>query len=135
GLAGSFNRTGIVNDGSTFTGGGLDGNGLALSANLLGSSVTFNGTTYGLGPAGGNDVVSAAGQTLSLPAGYDGSLSFLATGVNGNQANQSFTITYTDSSTQTFTQSLSDWTTPQGFTGESIAVTLPYRDTAAGGTD
>jgi hypothetical protein len=135
GLAGSFNRTGIVNDGSSFTGGGLDGNGRALSANLLGPSVTFNGTPYGLGAAGVNDVVSAAGQTLSLPAGYDGSLSFLATAVNGNRPNQTFTVTYTDGTTQSFTQSLSDWTTPQGFAGESIAVTMPYRDTAVGGRD
>jgi alpha-mannosidase len=59
----------------------------------------------------------------------------LATGVNGNQPDQTFTVTYTDGTTQTFTQSLSDWFTPQGFSGESVAATMPYRNTADGGMD
>ncbi len=134
-LSGAFNRVGIVTDGSTFAGGGLDHDGFALSANLLGSSVGLASATYTLGAAGVNDVVSAAGQTINLPAGNDASVSFLAVGVNGNQPNQTFKVTYTDGSTQTFTQSLSDWFTPQNFPGESTAVTMPYRDTANGGRD
>jgi hypothetical protein len=43
-LSSSFNRVGIVSDGSTF-GGGLDENGNALSANELGASVTWNNQT------------------------------------------------------------------------------------------
>ena len=133
-LSGVFNRVGIVNDGSTFSGGGVDGDGNALSANLLGSSVVFNSSTYSLGAAGVNNVVSAAGQTINLPAD-DARITLLALGVNGNQPNQTFTVTYTDGSTQTFTQSISDWFTPQNYAGESNAVTMPYRDTASGGRD
>jgi hypothetical protein len=135
GLSGAFNRVGIVTDGSTFSGGGLDGGGNALSARLLGSSVTVNGASYALGAAGANDVVSAAGQAVSLPVTNASALTFLAVGVNGNQANQTFTVTYADGSTQTFTQSLSDWFTPQHYAGETTAVTMPYRDTANGGRD
>jgi hypothetical protein len=62
-------------------------------------------------------------------------VSFLATGVNGNQPNQLFRVTYTDGTTQTFTRSISDWFTPQNYPGESTAVTMPYRDTASGGRD
>jgi hypothetical protein len=131
-LASVFNRTGIVTDGSTF-GGGLDGGGTAYSANLLGSSVAWNGTTFNLGAANTNNVISAVGQTINLPAGNFSTLNFLATGVNGNQANQTFTVKYTDGTTQTFTQSFSDWFFPQGYSGESKAVTMAYRDGSGGG--
>jgi hypothetical protein len=44
----------------------------------------------------------------------------LGSGVNGNQANQVFTVTYTDGTTAKITQSLSDWWgPPQNFPGES----------------
>jgi len=59
----------------------------------------------------------------------------LATGVNGNQASQTFTVTYTDGTTSTFTQSLSDWFSPQSYAGESQAATMAYRNTGAGGKD
>jgi hypothetical protein len=42
--------SGIVTDGTTFTGGGLDNGGNSYSANLLGSSVTSGGTRFNLGP-------------------------------------------------------------------------------------
>jgi hypothetical protein len=133
-LSSSFNRAGIYNDGATFSG-GLDGGGSALSEQLVGATVSFGGKSYNIGPAGANDVVSATGQTITLPSGTDTSLSFLATGVDGNQAGQNFTVTYTDNSTQTFTQSVSDWFSPQNYTGESKAITMAYRDTSNGGRD
>lgn len=133
-LSSAFNREGIVTNGTTFSG-GLDGDGYAYSANLLGSSVTWNGQTFSLGTPNTNNVVSAAGQTITLPAGNYSAISFLGTGVNGSQANLTFTVTYTDGSTQTFTQSFSDWFYPQGYSGESTVATLAYRDTAAGGTN
>src|SRR5208337_3193455 len=86
-------------------------------------------------PTGVNDEVSAAGQTITLPVGNYSTLSFLATGVNGNQANQQFTVTYTNGSTQTFTQSISDWFTPQNYAGESIAASTAYRNESNGGQD
>ncbi|HEY7424768.1 MAG TPA: fibronectin type III domain-containing protein, partial [Gemmataceae bacterium] len=133
-LSGSFNREGIVTDGTTFSSsGGLDGKGHALSSNLLGSSVSWNAQTFNLGAANTNNVVSATGQTIALPRGNYSTLTFLATGVNGNQRNRKFIVTYTDGTTQTFTQSISGLLTPQGYSGESQAATTAYRDTSSGG--
>src|SRR6185369_10019205 len=101
----------------------------------LGSSITFNGQTFALGGPNTNNVVSGTGQTIALPAGNDSAFSFLAAGVNGNQPGLTFTVTYTDGTTQTFTQSVSDWYTPQNYSGESIAASTAYRDMSNGGTD
>jgi hypothetical protein len=133
-LATAFNRVGIVRDGSTFTG-GLDRGGAAVSASLLGTSLTWGGTRFTLGATGGNNVVSAAGQTIGLPAGSFSTLKFLATATNGNQANQTFVVTYTDGTTDTFTQGISDWFTPQHYRGESDAASLAYRDRSNGTSD
>jgi hypothetical protein len=73
--------------------------------------------------------------TITLPQGKFSELKLLATGVNGNQVNQGFTVTYTDGTTARTYQSLSDWYTPQKYSGESEAVTLPYRLIATGATD
>ena len=131
-ISSAFNRTGIVENGAKFTGGGLDGDGYALSSTLVGTSLTAGGATFNLGPAGTSDAVSAAGQTIALPAGNDATLELLALGVNGNQPNQTFTVNYSDGTTQTFTQSISDWAKPQGYAGESTALTTVYRDTSSG---
>jgi hypothetical protein len=133
-LAAGFNQAGIVSDGTRFTG-GLDGHGSALSANLLGTRLTWAGTLFSLGAAGGNNVVSAAGQTINLPAGSFTTLKFLATAVNGNQPNQTFVVTYTDGTTDTFTQGVSDWYTPQDYGDESDALDMAYRDRSDGTKD
>ncbi len=133
-LGGAFNREGVVTDGTTFTT-GLDGGSAAYSANLLGSTVTFGGIPFNLGAANTSNDVSAAGQTISLPAGQFSSLKMLATGVQGSQASQNFVVHFSDGTSSTFTQSLSDWFTPQNFAGESTAVTMAYRDLASGGKD
>ena len=136
-MTGSFNvLDGIVNDGTTWPGAdSLDGGDAALSANLLGTSQTWNGTPFTIGAAGSSNVVSATGQTISLPAGQYASLQFLALAVDGNQANQTFTVNYANGTTQTFTQSLSDWFSPQNYPGESKAVTMAYRDLDNGTKD
>ncbi len=134
-LSSSFNRIGIENDGTTFSSsGGLDNGGNALSANLLGPQVFSNGQTFTLGPAGSSDDIDSNGQKVTLPQVNASQLLILGTAVNGSQANQTFTVTYTDNTTQTFTQSLSDWGASQNYAGESIAVTTSYRDTSGGGT-
>jgi hypothetical protein len=56
----------------------------------------------------------------------------LATGVNGVQAAQSFIVSYTDGTTSTFKQTLSDWFAPQSYSGESKAMTMAYCDTSGG---
>ncbi len=132
-LALAFNlSSGIVTDGTTFTGGGLDGGGRSFSASLLGSAQTVGGVRFNLGPANAADAVDNA--TISLSVGQFSALKMLATGVNGNQASQAFTLTYTDNTTQSFTQSVSDWAHPQNFAGESIAVTMAHRDISDGTT-
>ncbi len=127
-----FNRLGIVTDGSTFTG-GLDGNGNAYSANLLGSIVNSNGASFSLGVP--NVLNAVSNTTVTSPSGRFSQLAFLAAGVNGNQPSQAFVVSYTDGTAATYTQSLSDWRTPQSYSGESRAMTMAYRDTSSGAKD
>jgi hypothetical protein len=136
-LSSAYNVNALVVDGAPFTGGGLDGgaNGssTAYSANLVGVQQTIGGSVFYFGPANALDAVSAA--TIPLPAGKFSGLKLLATGVNGAQPSQSFKVTYTDGTASTFTQSLSDWFTSLSFQGETKAMTMAYRDNAAGVRD
>ena len=95
--------------------------------------MSFQGLSFTLGPANVPDAVS--GTAIPLPAGQYATLGMLATGVNGNQASQTFVVKYSDGTSSTFEQSMSDWFTPQNYPGEGIAVTMPYRDNNAGGED
>ncbi len=137
-LASYFNRPGIYTDGTTFTNpatGGLDGGGAAYSGTLLGGSQIWSNTLFSFGPANATNVIASGNQTISLPAGNCASLRMLATGVQGGQVSQSFVVTYTDSTTATFVQSLSDWFTPQNYTGESKAVIMGHRNSSNGTAD
>jgi len=125
---------GIVNDGTTFSG-GIDGVGNAYSANLLGTGLVWNAVSFSFGPAGGADVISGAGQTVALGAAQAASVSMLAIAVNGAQTSQVFVVKYTDGTTASFTQSISDWFVPAHYAGESIAKAMAYRDTSTGGRD
>jgi hypothetical protein len=129
---GSYNIFGIYSDGTTFPNGGIDGDGNALSSDLLGSGVSWNGDTFGLGPAGSADVWSNTTIPIAAAPGTYGALDLLAIGVNGDQTSQTFTITYTDGTTSTVTQNLSDWGSPQNYSGESTAVTMSYRNQGNG---
>jgi hypothetical protein len=80
-------------------------------------------------------VIEGFGQTIGVPNGSYSQVELLATGVNGNQPNQTFTVHYTDGTSTTFNQSISDWHMPQGYAGESIAVSTSYRNTSTGGAD
>jgi hypothetical protein len=124
-LGSAANVYGIFPDGTLPTHNGLDNDGYAYSANLLGGSVNAMGVTFVLGGASVAD--AASGSVVALPNRNYGTLKILATGVNGNQTGQSFVVTYTDGSTSTFNQSLSDWFTPQNYAGESTAVSMAYR--------
>jgi hypothetical protein len=128
-LGSSFNRMGIVKDGSVFSpSGGIDLAGNALSGTLLGGSVIANGARFTLGPPGRNNVVSTAGQRIPLPGGSFSNLNLLGLGLGGNRTNLQFTVRYTDGTTGTFTQSMSDWFFPKNNPNETIAATMPYRD-------
>lgn len=133
-LASFYNRSGIWTDGATFSG-GADGGGYAYSANLLGSIPSWNGLVFKPGSPNALDIVSCAGQTITLPAGNFTSLQMLGSAVQGNQTAQSFTVTYTDNSTATLSQSFSDWVYPQHYAGETLAMTLPYRNNGGGSKD
>jgi hypothetical protein len=136
-LAPAYNINAMVLDGLPFAGGGLDGglNGssTAYSANLIGAQQTISGTLFYFGPANAPDAVSA--KTFSLAPGQFSSISLLATGVNGSQVAQVFKVTYTDGTSSIFTQNLSDWFTPQAFSGETKAMTMLYRDNGQGQRD
>jgi hypothetical protein len=114
------------------TNGGMDYSGNAYSETLIGSSVTWSGSTFTLGAAGTASGVRL--QTIPLPAGNYASVNLLATGVDGIQPNQVFVVTYTDGTTTSITQSLSDWLKPQSYAGESIVLTMPYHLNSAGAT-
>ena len=140
-LTSAFNHKAIVIDGTSFGGGGFD-NGIwayswnSLDAqnamNLHGPMLTVGGIPYRFGAPNGNDAISST--TVTLPSGKFGALNILAAAVNGDQTNQRFTVHYSDGSTQSFVQSLSDWYTPGTFPGETIAATTAYRDGAGGGS-
>ena len=129
-----YNRSGFYTDGARFSG-GADGVGFGYPATLLGRSPGWNGVLFALGPGNALDLISSLGQTIGLPSGQYTVLHLLAAGVNGSQLNQVFTVTYTDNSTDTINQSLSDWANPNNFAGESIAVGLPYRNSGGGTPD
>ncbi|HKT71408.1 MAG TPA: chitobiase/beta-hexosaminidase C-terminal domain-containing protein [Steroidobacteraceae bacterium] len=119
GLGSVDNLYGIANPGSTVTGGGIDGSGDAYPADQLGRSVSWSGQTFQLAAPGPGSAVTS--QVIALPASKVGSLSFLGTGVAGNQPNQTFIVTYADGTKTSFTRGLSDWHTPQKYSGESLA--------------
>jgi alpha-mannosidase len=133
-LSPAYNVSGIYNDGSRFEpAASLDGDGYSFSEQLLGTEQVGDGVVFRLGPSNAPDAVT--GKTVTLPAGKFASLKVLALGVNGNQELQTFTVTYTDGTSSSFTQSLSDWASPRNFRGESVAVEMPYRLTADGSKD
>jgi len=133
-LSSAYNAKGIYSDGSKFdTAASLDGDGYAYSKEALGSTQLWDGVTFNLGPANLPNVVT--GKTIALPEGKFGSLKILATGVDGEQESQVFTITYSDGTSSNVTQSLGDWYASSGYKGESEAVVMPYRLQGDGSKD
>ena len=126
-----YNVYAIYTNGTSFSTGGADGNGNALSATVMGATQTFNGTTFTYGPS--NTVDAFSNATIPLTQGSFSSLNVLAFAVNGSQASQTFTIHYTNGTTSAIAQSISDWGASQGYSGETKVVTLPYTNTSTGG--
>jgi len=136
---GGYNLIGIYSDGTSFSStGGLDGAGHALSSNLLGTHITFDGAPYNFGLPNVNNVVQCTGQVINLPAGKYQSIWFLvaAVGPVNGQQNQTYTVTFSDGTTQTLTQSTSSWLVPQTYAGEFPAFnSLNYRNKYDGTKD
>ncbi len=119
----------------------LDGVGFVFSANLLNSGLDFNGTQFTFETPNQANSVAGTGTPISLPTGAYTALQVLATGIEGNQTSKTVSVTYADGTTSTFTQSFSDWcsalngngcVSTGNNSGESVAVAMPYRDSAAG---
>jgi len=131
-LGAAANVYGVGTSGTAVTGGGIDGHGDAFASVLLGASAVWSGATFTFAPAGPASAASKA--VIPLTAASDVSLLLLATAVNGNQANQIFVVTYSDGTTTSFTQSISNWTTPQNYAGESTVLSTAYRVRSTGAT-
>ncbi len=131
-LTNQFNLSGIEPDGWVFSDytRGMDNQGHAYSGDLLSAwNAMWNGTAFTVSTQPDEfNVVQGAGQTIPLPAGNFSSLQWLGTGVNGQQLSQPFIVHYSDGTSTTITQSMSDWQNPQNFAGESKAFTMAYND-------
>lgn len=141
-LARNYNAIGIYTDGSTFPAdGGLDAGGTAYSANLLndtaktGEDVVVGASKFHLARPNVTDVVYGTGQTIALPANYFSELKILGTAVQGDQTDQKLTIRYTDGTSETISQSFSDWSALGGYSNESLAIRTAYRDNNDGTQD
>ena len=135
-LKNAFNGRGIVKDGAPFpANSGFDEGGAAFSSQLLGTTLTWKNVPFNIGAPDANNLISARGQSIALPEGKYASLWFLGSGVGGSQKGQEFLVTYSDGSTQTLAQNLSDWYLPQDFPGESRAVKMDYRNMSNGARD
>jgi len=131
-----YNVTGIAPDSTPFPAGVA--NCCAYSANRLGASLVtqnvpfiFGPATNGAGPPWNAVIAGAGAVTVPLPSGQFGSIEMLASG-KGNQTAQVFQVDYSDGSNDMFTQSVSDWTTPQNYPGETTAATTPYYNLQSG---
>jgi Glycosyl hydrolases family 16 len=134
-LASAFNVNAAYTDGTTFSAsGGIDGVGSAYSSTLLGSSLSWAGTSFNLGAT--NQLNGVRNATITLPAGQFTTLMLLGTGVNGDQASQAVRVNYTDGTSSTFTQTFSNWlNASQNVAGQQIALTAAYRNKSTGVKD
>ena len=135
-LSKAFNAIGITADGAKFgADNGFDGGGAAFSAKDVGASLTSKNVKFAIGAPGANNIVTANGATVNLPAGKYASLWMLGAAVEGGQRAQEFTVNYADGTKQTLVQNLSDWYAPQSFPGESRAVKTEGRNMMDGTHD
>jgi hypothetical protein len=131
-LSPTFNLYGIYTDGTTYSTGGLDGAGDSYSSKLLTTVRALDQIRFKFGPANQPDAVASNGQLITLPAGKFSTLELLGTAINGPQTSQTIIVNYSDGSSAEFTQSFSDWTSPQNYSGELEAVASSYRDFSDG---
>ncbi|MEU6308418.1 GH92 family glycosyl hydrolase [Streptomyces chartreusis] len=145
-LLAAYNNTGVSDDAGDHDEADFDGGGWSYSRQALaeaGLTPGGQGTVDGLAftwpdsPGGRPDNVSAAGQTIEL-ASPASRLSFLGSGVNGNQQSRA-TVTYTDGGTDTIDLALTDWTVGGGAGtvqyGNEVVARAAYRNVAGADRD
>jgi len=115
--------------------GGADLGGAAYSASLLTGSQVWTNTLFNFGPANVTNIISSASQIITLPPGKFAYLRMLGSAVQGSQASQVFTVKYTDNTTGTFIQGVSDWFSPQNYAGETKAIVTGHRNSSNGTAD
>ncbi len=130
-LSSYYNAFGIATVGTRIQGGGFDNDGNSYNSSLLGTSLSYGGFNFTLGPVNVLDAVFS--QTMSVPAGQYNKLVLIGAGVNGAQT-QNVTVYYTDGSSSTFTQSFSDWAHPSNFSGETTVIQTASRINSNGQT-
>jgi alpha-mannosidase len=111
----------------------MDNDAASLSAEQAGNEEIGAGVVFKLGPPNHPNAIS--GKTIDLPAEKFQSIRLLAVGLNGNQRAQSFIVNYSDGTSSTFMQSLSDWSDPGNARGESVASEMQYRVMGDGSKD
>lgn len=119
----------VVTDGSQFeANGGIDGYGFAFSATALPSPFATNGFTFQLASPNGLNVVSSQGQSIPVNRVVS-KIALLATPTNNSGGTRTFSLNYSDGSSQPVNQNMSnDWCISQSVAGESVAVTPAYRN-------
>ncbi|MGW6733948.1 GH92 family glycosyl hydrolase [Streptomyces sp. NPDC055013] len=146
-LLAAYDNTGISDDAGDHDEADFDGGGWSYSRQALaeagltaGKQGTVGGGlsfTWPDSASGRPDNVSAAGQTIELTHPTS-QVSFLGSGVNGNQQSRA-TVTYTDGSTDTVDLALTDWTVGGGAGtvqyGNEIVARAAYRNVAGADRD
>ncbi|MFI6657881.1 GH92 family glycosyl hydrolase [Streptomyces sp. NPDC050523] len=145
-LLAAYDNTGVSDDEGEHDEADFDGGGWSYSRQALaaaGLTPGGQGTAGGLAfdwpdsPPGRPDNVPAAGQTIEL-AHPAGTLSFIGSAVNGNQAAKA-TVTYTDGSTGAIDLSFTDWTVGGGGGtvqyGNEVVARTAYRNVAGADKD
>lgn len=140
-----YTAPGISTDGTSFATNGLDDNGYAYSWQAMGNAATggmrvgsllaWNGVTFNLAVPNQPNSFWAAAQTINVAQGGYNTLNLAGAGVNGSQQNQPIRLNFTDGSNVVWTQSFSDWGSPQNYGHEAIVSTQSYRNTSTGGTN
>lgn len=135
----AYNNTGTSNDSSPSSG-NFDGGGSSYSAQALqgvdvvpGQQYDSDGIAYMWpSPAPGTaNNYQANGQVIPVvPVANATMLGFLGAASEGNSSGTA-TMTFTDSTTQTFTLGMTDWASAPAF-GNTIAATMSYRNTSSG---
>lgn len=126
-LSNFYNEVGLVQDGSKFSS-GVNGTIYALSSNTVTSSPSWNGVSFKVGAPNVSNTVSALGQVIPINPVYASKIDMLGFGMFRVQVAQTFKVLYSDGTSDSFTQSMSNWMIPATLSGESKAVNMGYAD-------